>query len=89
MKTLTVAAIGAAFFLSACGGKLAERAAELYDKGAGAAAKGFAEALNVECLRDETFRQRLVENINAEQAENDQVPRAIAQDCDGDGLPDF
>ena len=66
-----------------------ESAAGIYQEGGERAVSLTSRLLNLECARRLEKRQEFVNDVNAKQVERDKTARAVAQDCDGDGAPDF
>ena len=75
--------------LGACEGSPLETVTKIYTKGGDTAVKATAIVLNAECKRSMENRQKFVAEINQRQTADGKTPRAIPQDCDGDGQRDF
>lgn len=88
MQKPTIAALAClSLALGACSGL--ETVSEIYKEGGEKAVEATATALNIECTRSLDRRKTFVNDVNARQAERGKTPRAIAQDCNGDGASDF
>ena len=76
-------------FVTGCNGDAANVIDSAYEKGGEYLVKVASASLNGECRRSLERRKELVTDINARQIANGKTPRAVAQDCNGDGEPDF